>query len=111
WTRWLFEQYDLPFQLVFPQELDAGNLNSKFDVLVFVDGLIPAAAPRGGGGGGFGGRGPDASSIPAEFRSWLGSITVENTVPQLARFLQGGGKVLTIGSSTSLARHLDLPIE
>src|SRR5690606_16204292 len=37
WTRWLFEQYDLPFQLVFPQELDAGNLNSKFDVLVFVD--------------------------------------------------------------------------
>jgi hypothetical protein len=29
WTRWLFEQYEFPFARVFPQELDAGNLNAK----------------------------------------------------------------------------------
>src|SRR5690606_22835849 len=96
-----------PFELVFPQELDAGNLNSKFDVLVFVDGIIPSGSGRGG----FGGRGPDASDVPAEFRSWLGSVTVDRTVPQLKRFLEAGGTVLTIGSSTSLAEHLDLPIK
>ena len=38
WTRWLFEQYEMPFQVVYPSALDAGDLKSKFDVLVFVVG-------------------------------------------------------------------------
>ena len=49
WTRWILEQYEFPFEVVFPQTLDAGNLNAKYDVLVFVDGAIPmrdAAARR-----------------------------------------------------------------
>ena len=33
WTRWLFEQYEFPFQVVYPQTLDAGDLKSKFDVI------------------------------------------------------------------------------
>src|SRR5262249_3641868 len=57
WIRWMFEQYEFPFEVVFPQTLDAGNLNAKFDVLVFVDGAIPASDQGGGrGGGGFGGQ-------------------------------------------------------
>jgi hypothetical protein len=35
WERWLFEQYEFPFEVVYPQTLDAGDLKSKFDVLVF----------------------------------------------------------------------------
>jgi hypothetical protein len=111
WTRWIFEQYEFPFEVVFPQTLDAGNLNSKFDVLVFVDGGIPmrdAGAP-GGGGGGFGGQ-PAADSIPAEFRGWLGRVTVAKTVPELKKFVENGGTILTIGSSTALGYHLGLPI-
>ncbi len=46
WTRWILEQYEFPFARVFAQELDAGNLNAKYDVLVFVGGGIPGA---GGG--------------------------------------------------------------
>jgi len=42
WTRWLFEQFEFPFEVVYPQMLDAGDLNKRFDVLVFVDGAIPA---------------------------------------------------------------------
>src|SRR5579875_4092181 len=38
WIRWLFENYEVPFQVVYPQTLDAGDLKSKFDVLVFSDG-------------------------------------------------------------------------
>src|SRR5438045_1552147 len=34
WTRWLFEQYEFPFEVVCPATLDAGNLNAKYDVLV-----------------------------------------------------------------------------
>ncbi len=46
WTRWLFEQYDFPYQVVYPTTLDAGDLRSKFDVLVFTDGAIRLGAQR-----------------------------------------------------------------
>jgi hypothetical protein len=116
WTRWLFEQYEFPFEVVFPGTLDAGDLNAKYDVLVFVDGGIPERDPStgsgqapGGGGGGFGVQ-PAAETIPAEFRGWLGRVTVAKTVPEIRKFAENGGTVLTIGSSTVLGRHLGLPI-
>ena len=68
WTRWMFEQYEFPFEVVFPGTLDAGNLNAKYDVLVFVDGAIPLRDPAPGGGGGGFGQQPAADTIPAEFR-------------------------------------------
>src|SRR2546428_13746915 len=64
WTRWLFEQYEFPFDVVYPQALDAGDLKSKFDVLVFTDGAIRRgnAGGRGGGGAGFFSARPGSSS-------------------------------------------------
>ena len=107
WTRWLFEQYEFPFEVVYPGTLDAGNLNAKYDVLVFVDGGIPER--DGGGRGGFGAQ-PSADAIPAEFRDRLGRVTVSKTVPELKKFAENGGTVLTIGGSTSFGHHLGLPI-
>jgi hypothetical protein len=82
--------------------------------LIFTDGGIPESdnARGGGGGGGGGGFGapPPADSIPAEYRAHVGSVTVAKTVPQIKAFLEQGGTVLTIGSSTNLASHLKLPI-
>jgi hypothetical protein len=106
WVRWLLEQYHFPFDVVFPQTLDAGNLNEKYDVLIFVEGAIPS---RDGRPGRFS-RQPDASDIPAEYRSHLGRVTVEKTVPQLRKFLEAGGTILTIGSSANLAYDLGLPV-
>ena len=114
WVRLILERYEFPFEQVFPQTLDAGNLRAKYDVLIFTDGGIPESDTRrggggGGGGGGFGG--PVApESIPAEYRANVGNVTVAKTVPQIKAFLEQGGTVLTIGSSTSLASHLKLPI-
>jgi hypothetical protein len=114
WVRWLLEQYEFPFTVVYPPTLDAGDLASKFDVLIFVDGGIPGRdgggpGGRGGGGGGFGAP-PDPQSIPAEFRERLGNVTVARTVPQLRQFLEAGGAILTIGSSTTLGYSTGLPI-
>ena len=107
WLRWILEQYEFPFQRVFPQELDAGNLNAKYDILVFVGGGIPAV----GGGGGRGGSGPAADDVPAEFRPHLGRVTHETTLPQIQAFMQNGGTVVAIGSSaTNLASFLKLPV-
>jgi hypothetical protein len=111
WTRWLLEQYETPFEVVYPQTLDAGNLNAKFDVLVFVDGGIPALGPPATGRrGGFQRPEIDPATIPTEFRGWLGRVTADKTVPQLKAFLENGGTILAIGSSTNLAYHLKLPI-
>jgi hypothetical protein len=111
WTRWLLEQYEFPFTVVYPQELDAGNLNAKYDALLFVDGAIPARRDGAAQGGGFGGGGnTNADAIPAEFRGWLGSVTQDRTIPQLKQFAENGGTIITIGSSTNIAAHLDLPM-
>jgi hypothetical protein len=103
WTRWLLEQYEFPFKVVFPKALDAGDLASQFDVLIFVDGAIPL---REGGGGQ-----PSAASIPAEFRDQLGVVTISRTVPELRKFVEAGGTLLAIGSSTSVGYHFGLPIK
>jgi hypothetical protein len=115
WTRFLLERYEFPFEIVYPQTLDTGNLRAKYDVLIFVDGGIPEGDRRGGPGGGGGGGGgggfePARESIPAEYQARLGNVSIGKTVPQLKAFLDQGGTVLAIGSSTSLASHLKLPI-
>jgi hypothetical protein len=109
WTRWLLERFAFPFEVVYPPALDAGKLAERFDVLIFPDGAIPAAGGTGGGGEGFGSQ-PDPAAIPAEYRDRLGRVTVERTVPQLREFLDAGGTIITVGSSTSLGRHLGLPV-
>jgi Zinc carboxypeptidase len=110
WNRWLFEQFEAPFEVVYPQRLDAGDIGKDFDVLVFADGVVPA--PQGGP---FrptrGGSQPKAEDIPAEYRPWLGKITDQTTVPQIAEFAKNGGTVITIGSSGRLATLLGAPVE
>ncbi len=108
WIRYLLEQFEFPFEVVYPQRLDAGNLRSAIDVLILPDGATPSG--QGGGGGRFGGRGPAPEAIPAEYRDRLGAITEKTTVPALRMFLEEGGTVLTIGSSTNLAELMGLPV-
>ncbi len=115
WTRLVLEQLEMPFTTVYAKELDAGKLNAKYDVLLFVDGGIPAArGARGVGGGGFAGGGAsaaDSTLIPREFWPALGNVSPERTIPQLKQFVEAGGQIITIGSSTAIAQHFQLPIE
>ena len=116
WTKWMFEKFELPYQVVFPKELDAGNLTAKFDVLIFPDGGISS---RGRGGAAPEGadpdraaftQEPDSSRVPPEFQGWLGRVTVERTIPQLKKFLEDGGTIIAIGGSTNIGEMLGLPV-
>src|SRR5690606_33727672 len=51
------------------------------------------------------------NDIPKEFRGWMGRITAEKSIPKLKEFMEKGGEIVTVGSSTALAFHLDLPLE
>jgi Zinc carboxypeptidase len=108
WTKWLFEQFEMPYDVVYPQTLDAGDLRSKFDVLVFPDG---SARFADGGRGGRGGGGANPESVPAEYRAWLGSTSREKTIPQLKKFAEGGGTIVAIGNSTAMAELLGVPVK
>lgn len=131
WTRWVLEQFEFPFEVVFAPRLDAGNLREQFDVLIFVTGAIPAApaatkraATSREDAGKTGTATPSSAvtppaaarrsappaDIPSEWHDRWGSVTASRTVPQLRAFLEAGGTVLAIGSSTSLAEHLGLPL-
>lgn len=106
WTEWMLDQFEFPVQVVYPQELDAGNLNANYDVLIFEHGYIPkwdSGPPPV----------PDPLDYPPEYRDRLGSISAQITVPELINFLEAGGTILTIGSSAiRLGDYddLDLPI-
>jgi hypothetical protein len=103
WTRFLLENFEFYFELVYPPLLDRGNLASRFDVLIFADDGIPSSDPTNGSL-------DVARDIPDQYRSQLGNITLTRTVPRLREFLEAGGTILTIGGSTVLASHLGLPV-
>lgn len=106
WTRMILEDFEFDFDVLYPPDLDEGDL-SAYDVLVFEDGAIPDEDRQGGGR--FGGP-PDPSTIPEPFRSRLGQVTVNTTVPRILDYTRNGGSVVAIGTSASLARHAGLPV-
>ena len=104
WARLILEQFEFPYQVVYPPALDAGNLISRFDVLIFPDGanfFRPGAR---------GASRINPSEVPAEYRDRVGNMTATRTVPQVLEFLTAGGTVLAIGSATDLGFQLGLPI-
>ncbi|MCE7041444.1 M14 metallopeptidase family protein [Dyadobacter sp. CY312] len=111
WVRWMLEQFHFPFNVVFSKEIDGGDLRKKYDVIVFVTRAISAPSARDSVMNAmFRGRGPKAEEIPSEFHDTMGSLTAAKSFPELKKFLEAGGKIVTIGSSTSLAYHLGLPV-
>jgi hypothetical protein len=103
------EQHRFPFKNIFAKEINAGHLRNNYDVIVFVGGAIPAVSTTGRP------QNRDTSireeNIPAEYRTTIGRITADSSIPQLKRFMEDGGNVVTIGSSTNLAYHLKLPVK
>jgi hypothetical protein len=110
WVRFILEQFEFPFEVVFPQALDAGNLKARFDVLLFPDGGIPERDGGGGGFGGGGGGGAQPTDVPAEYKDKLGRVTLKQTVPQLKQFVEAGGAIVAFGGSAVLGHHLGLPV-
>lgn len=110
WTRWLLEQFEFPHTVVFAPELDKGGLRERYDVLILVDGAYGGDGPGGAGGKGAFAPDPMPDEAPKGPVAQRGSITKATTVPQLKRFLEAGGTVLTIGSSTKLGQELGVPV-
>jgi len=96
WTRWLFEQHDLPYTRVRQDTVRSGELARRFDVLVIPE--MPAALIV---------RGLQGSNVPPEYRGGLG----EDGLSELRAFIDGGGSVIVLGNSAEFAtEYLGVPL-
>ena len=108
WVRYIMEQYHFPIDVIYAKDIDAGNLRSKYDVIVFVTGAIPALNTSGNT---YRARNEvKAEDIPEAYRGRLGRITADKSIPELKKFAELGGTIVTIGSSTNLAYHFKVPV-
>ena len=106
WTRYVLEDFEFDFEVVYPPDIDAGGLNDRFDVIVLPDGAM-----GGGGFGRFGGPDEDfLASLPDSLRGRVGTLTPEQSVPALREFIENGGAVVAVGTSTRLGQQLGLPL-
>ena len=110
WVSWLMEQYHYDYKMIYSQEIDAGALRKKYDMIIFVTGAIPDTGKPKKSDYWFG-KLPKPEELTAEFKPWLGRISKDTSIPQLKMFLEAGGQIVTIGSSTNLAYYLKLPVE
>ena len=106
WTRYVLEDFEFNFEVIYPPDIDAGNLNDRFDVIVLPDGAM-----GGGRGFSFGGPGEEfLATLPDSLRGRVGSISNETSVPALREFVENGGAVVAIGTSTRLGQEFGLPL-
>jgi hypothetical protein len=99
WIRWVLERYEFPFERVYAQSIDRGDLGDRYDVLILPDEAELQRVDR------------TPLTIPSQYRNETGVLTAERSVPALRRFVEGGGTIITIGQAAKLARSLGAPIE
>ncbi|MPT48968.1 MAG: peptidase [Sphingobium sp.] len=108
WTRWILEKYEFPFEMLFPQRLDAGNLKKDYDVILFSNDAMP---PQGGAWGSYrAAQQPTLKDTPKEYQKMLGTATDAKTLPAVADFVRGGGSVVAIGNSARFIELMGTPL-
>ena len=111
WTRFVFDQFEFPYQVVYAPDIDAGNLRAKYDILFLPDGATigGAAGRRDGAAGGRAAQLPP-DDIPPEWKAHVGRMSLNKSLPAIRDFLDHGGVVLANGSASELGAQLGLPI-
>jgi hypothetical protein len=86
WTRWLLENFGFPFQNVTNADLQSGNLNQKFEVIIFPDQQAATIT-----------QGYRPGTMPDEYTGGLG----ENGIGNLKQFASAGGTVVCLNHSSA----------
>ena len=96
WTRWVFDQYKVPFTVVRAPDVRAGNLNARFDAIILPeqDARLIARGPIG--------------PYPDSLKGGLGDAGAS----ALASFVDAGGTLLAFNDASEYAiQALALPVK
>jgi hypothetical protein len=88
WTRWLYEMYEVDFTSLMNADVRAGDLRSRYDVIVLAD--VRANSIINGSANG---------SVPPRYAGGIGAEGVR----ELEAFVRGGGTLVTLNSSSNFA--------
>ncbi|MGB7527488.1 M14 family metallopeptidase [Sphingobacterium cellulitidis] len=112
WLRFLMEKYHYNFELIYANDIDKGNLNAKYDIIIFPGNSIPRFNINPNSTSSYGRSAMEApENIPSPYKERWGRLTEQKSIPALKTFLENSGKIITIGSSSDLAEHLGLGVE
>jgi hypothetical protein len=87
WTRWVLDQHRIPFDTLHDADIQGGALD-EYDVLLFEDQSAAAIT-----------RGFSAGQLPPEYVGGL----AETGVAAVKRFVESGGRIVTIAAATDFA--------
>ncbi len=94
WTRFLFDQYHIPYTVLRPENFQTVNLQRDFDILIFTDRpksiYMTGKSERDGK--------PVPSNYPPEFAKGMEKKGFDN----LMKFVNNGGKIMAWGPATEL---------
>ena len=106
WTRFIFDNWEVPYARVEADEIRKGGLNERYDALLFADDDLrsmigveareqpPAQFPAG--------------DLPPEYRKGLGDAGIQ----ALREFVQNGGSLVLLDGATALAtERFGLPVK
>lgn len=112
WNRLILERFGFGYEVVYPAQIDAGDLHARYDVVVLpADIRIPPASGQDAGAPAEPALQPkiDPARVPERYRDRLGAMS-EKSIASLRRFLEQGGTVIAEGMATQLAYHLDIGV-
>ena len=95
WTRYLFDEYSIPYKVIVPKDFESTDLSKEFDVIVFPDNnksILMEGKYKTSTGDYY------VSSYPPEFTKGMGKKGFE----KLMLFIDKGGIVISWGESTEL---------
>jgi hypothetical protein len=121
WTRWVLDMYGFQYQRITGEEIEAGAVRGKIDVLILADdGRVTAGGGGRGGGGGAGGgggrgggRGGGAAGAGAAAGQPPGAPpAADPRVKAIDEFVRSGGTLVCFNrSSSSAIDSLNLPVK
>ena len=96
WTRWILEQYRIPYTSVVDRDIRAGDLAKRFDVLLIPD-QSPGSLTRGARG-----------NYPDSLKGGLGDAGAA----AIREFVNAGGTLIALNEATGYAiQTLSLPVK
>jgi hypothetical protein len=102
WTRWIFDQNQIPYANIADADVRKGDLNQRFDVIIVPDNspraILDGVADREGEAAGVG-----LPVIPPEFTGGLGNLGFANLVD----FARSGGTIVTLNKASQIFAQRD----